>query len=78
MILDSMEWSDRPSPNRHLGHSLEKRDPSRHEGATAEKAVPFSVPLFDLKPFIAWQRPHVLAGKCKRDVQHLRSKKSPR
>jgi hypothetical protein len=78
MILDSMEWSDRPSPNRHLGHSLEKRDPSRHEGATAEKAVPFSVPLFDLKPFIAWQRRHGLAGKCKRDVQHLRSKKSPR
>jgi hypothetical protein len=46
MILDSMQWSDRPSPNRHLDHSLEKRDPSRHEGATAEKAVPFSVPLF--------------------------------
>jgi hypothetical protein len=40
----------RPSPNRHLGHSLEKRDPSRHEDATAEKAVPFSVPLFDIKP----------------------------
>jgi hypothetical protein len=63
MILDSMEWSDRPSPNRHLGHSLEKRDPSRHEGATAEKAVPFSVPLFDLKPFIAWQRRHGVGWK---------------
>ena len=44
----------RPSPS----HSLEKRDPSRHEDATAEKAVPFSVPLFDIKPFIAWQRRH--------------------
>jgi hypothetical protein len=78
MILDSMEWSDRPSPNRHLGHSLEKRDPSRHEGATAEKAVPFSVPLFDIKPFIAGNDATGLAGKCKRDVQHLRPNKSPR
>jgi hypothetical protein len=74
----SMQWSDRPSPNHYLGHSIKKRGPSRHKGATAEKAVPFSVPLFDLKPFIAWQRRHGLAGKCKRDVQHLRSKKSPR
>jgi hypothetical protein len=72
-----MEWSDRPSPNRHLSHSLEKRDPSRHEGATGEKAGPFSVPLFDIKPFIAWQRRHGLAGKCKRDVQDLRLKKEP-
>ena len=63
MILDSMEWSDRPSPNRHLGHSLEKRDPNRHEDATAEKAVPFSVPLFDIKPFIAWQRRHGVGWK---------------
>ena len=78
MILDSMEWSDRLSPNHHLGHSLEKRDPSRHEGATAEKAVPFSVPLFDIKPFIAGNDATGLAGKCKRDVQHLRPNKSPR
>ena len=63
ILTTSMEWSDRPSPNCHLGYSIKKRDPSRHEGATAEKAVPFSVPLFDLKPFIAWQRRHGVGWK---------------
>jgi hypothetical protein len=58
MILDSMEWSDRPSPNCHLGYSIKKRDPSRHEGAAAEKAVPFSAPLFDPKPLVASYRRH--------------------
>ena len=46
ILTTSMEWSDRPSPNCHLGYSIKKRDPSRHEGAAAEKAVPFSAPLF--------------------------------
>jgi hypothetical protein len=36
MILDSMEWSDRPSSNCHLGHSIEKAGPEplarRHGG----------------------------------------------
>ena len=53
MILDSIEWTDRPSPNRRLDHSLEKRDPSRHEGATAEKAVPF--PSDRPSIFLLWQ-----------------------
>jgi hypothetical protein len=54
----SMQWSDRPSPNHHLGHSIKKRGPSRHKGATAEKAVPFSAPLFDPKPLVASYRRH--------------------
>ena len=44
----SVEWSDWPSPNSHLGHSIEKRDPSRHEGAAAEKTVPFSARFLTL------------------------------
>jgi hypothetical protein len=58
ILTTSVEWSDRPSRNCQLGHSLEKRDPSRHEGAAAEKAVPFSAPLFDPKPLVASYRRH--------------------
>ena len=63
ILTSSVECCDRPSSNRHLGHSSKKRDPGRQEGAAAEKAVPFSVPLFDLKPFIAWQRRHGVGWK---------------
>ena len=35
----SVEWSDWPSPNRHLGHSLEKRGPSRQEGAAGTRSA---------------------------------------
>jgi hypothetical protein len=58
ILTTSMEWSDRPSPNCHLGYSIKKRDPSRHEGAAVEKAVPFSAPLFDPKPLVASYRRH--------------------
>jgi hypothetical protein len=55
MILTaSMEWSDRPSSNYCLGHWIKKRDSGRQEGAAAEKAVPFSAPLFDPKPLLAF------------------------
>ncbi len=33
-------------------HSIKRRRPGRQEGATAEKAVPSSVPLFDGKPSV--------------------------
>jgi hypothetical protein len=58
ILTTSMEWSDRPSPNCHLGYSIKKRDPSRREGAAAEKAVPFSAPFFDPKPLVASYRRH--------------------
>jgi hypothetical protein len=48
ILTTSVEWSDRPWSNYHLGHSIKKRDPGRQEGAAAEKAVLFSAPLFDL------------------------------
>ena len=47
ILTTSVEWSDRPSSNFDLGHSIKKRDLGRQEGAAAEKAVPFSAPLFD-------------------------------
>jgi hypothetical protein len=50
ILTTSMEWSDWPSPNHHLDHSIKKRGPGRQEGAAAEKAVPFSAPLFEAKP----------------------------
>jgi hypothetical protein len=27
ILTTSVEWSDRPSSNYHLGHSIKKRDP---------------------------------------------------
>jgi hypothetical protein len=67
------------SSNYHLGHSIKKRDPGRREGAAAEKAVPFSVPLFDVKPLVASCRRHG-PGTQERTfegVQQLRPKRSP-
>jgi hypothetical protein len=58
ILTTSMEWSDLPSPNCHLGYPIKKRDPSRHEGAAAEMAVPFSAPLFDPKPIMASYQRH--------------------
>jgi hypothetical protein len=58
ILTTSVEWNDRPSSNDHLGHSIKKRDPGRQEGAAAEKAVPFSTPLFDDKPLLASHRRH--------------------
>jgi hypothetical protein len=58
ILTTSVELSDRPSPNCHLSLSIEKRDPGRQEGAAAEKAVPFSTPLFDDKPLLASHRRH--------------------
>jgi hypothetical protein len=37
ILTTSVEWSDRPSSNYHLGHSIKKRDPGRQEGAAAER-----------------------------------------
>jgi hypothetical protein len=54
ILTTSVELSDRPSPNCHLSLSIEKRDPGRQEGAAAEKAVPFSAPLFDPEPLLAF------------------------
>jgi len=57
-----------------------KRDPSRDEGAAAEKAVPFSAPLFDPKPLVASYRRHGPDRKMTKrtfdDVLHLRAKRS--
>jgi hypothetical protein len=77
-----VEWSDRPSSNYDLGHSIKKRDLSRQEGAAAEKAVPFSAPLFDAKPLLASHRRHRPGWKIQKrtfeDVQQLRPKRNPR
>src|SRR5262249_49630489 len=48
-------------PTRIVGNSHKKGPQNRHEDATPEKAVPFSVPLFD--SFIAWQRRHGVGWK---------------
>jgi hypothetical protein len=49
------------------GHSIKKRDPSRQEGAAAEKQCR-SRPRFDAKPLVAWRNDAMsLAGKCKRE-----------
>jgi hypothetical protein len=50
ILTTSVEWSDWPSSNDHLGHSIKKRDPGRQEGVAAEKAMSFSAPFFDAKP----------------------------
>ncbi len=43
---------------------------ARQEGAAAEKAVPFSVPLFDAKPLLASHRRHRTGWKMqKRNVR---------
>jgi hypothetical protein len=63
ILTTSVDWTDRPSSKDHLGHSIKKRDPGRQEGAAAEKAVPFSAPLFDTKPLVASHRRQGLAGK---------------
>jgi hypothetical protein len=42
ILTTTVEWSDRPWSNYHLGHSIKKRDPGRRECAVAEKAVSFS------------------------------------
>ena len=49
----SVGWSDWPLSNDHLDRSIKKRDSGRQEGAAAEKAVPFSAPLFDAAPSFA-------------------------
>ena len=46
ILTTSMEWSDRPSPNCHLGYSIKKRDPSRHEGAAVDKGIAVLGPAF--------------------------------
>ena len=80
ILTTSVEWSDRPSSNYHLGHSIKKRDPGRQEEATAEKAVPFSAPLFDAKPLLASHRRHRPGWKTQKrtfeDVHQLRPKRS--
>ena len=51
---------------------VKKRDPGRQEGAAAEKAVPFSAPLFDAKPFVTWQRRRELGWKMQeRAFEHV-------
>jgi hypothetical protein len=75
MILTAfMEWSDRPSSNYCLGHWIKKRDSGRQEGAAAEKAVPFSAPLFDPKPLLAFAS--TLWAWL--ENQQLRPKRNPR
>ena len=82
ILTTSVEWSDWPSSNDHLGHSIKKRDLGRQEGAAAEKAVPFSAPLFDAKPLLASHRRHRPSWKMQKrtfeDVQQLRPNRSPR
>ncbi len=82
ILTTSVEWSDRPSSNFDLGHSIKKRDLGRQEGAAAEKAVPFSAPLFDAKPLLASHRRHRPSWKMQKrtfeDVQQLRPNRSPR
>ena len=63
ILTTSIEWSNRPSSNYPLGHSIKKGDPGRQEGVAAEKAVPSSAPLFDAKPLVAWQRRRELGWK---------------
>ena len=38
ILTTSMEWSDWPSSNYHLGHSI-KRDTSRQEGAAGTRSA---------------------------------------
>jgi hypothetical protein len=82
ILATSVEWSDRPSSNYQLGYSIKKRDPGRQEGAAAEKAVPFSAPLFDDRPLVAWQRRRELGWKMQErafeHVQQLRPKRRTR
>jgi hypothetical protein len=82
ILTTSVECCDRPSSNYHLGHSIKKRDPGRQEGAAAEKAVPFSAPLVDAKPHLAWHQHHRPGCKTQKrtfeDVQRLRPKRNPR
>jgi hypothetical protein len=82
ILTTSVEWSDRPSSNDHLGHSIKKRDPGRQEGAAAEKAVSFSTPFFDAKPLLASHRGHELGWKMQErafeHVQHLTPKRRNR
>ena len=52
----SVEWSDWPSPNCHLAIRSKSGTPGRQEGGVAEKAVPFSAPLFEAKPVVASHR----------------------
>ena len=46
ILTTSVEWSDRPSSNYDLGHSIKKRDTGRQKGTAAEKAQRRSRPRY--------------------------------
>jgi hypothetical protein len=80
ILTTSMEWSDRPSPNCHLGYAIKKTGPEPRRRRRGGKAVPFSAPLFDPKPLVASYRRHgpdiKMTKRTFDDVLHLRAKRS--